>query len=115
MADITLSEARNKLERLQNYVKNVKVEGERIAREGIESVLVVGGGVASGALQAKMPKIPGTQIDSDGAIGFGLSVLAIFGILGKEGGRYASCLGNGLMAANAARETYKLITAPKAA
>lgn len=113
MADITLSEARNKVERLTNTLKNIRAEGARIADEAIQSTLVVGGGVLSGVLQAKMPKIPGTQIDADGAIGLGLGLLALFGVLGKEGGKYAGSLGNGMMAANAARETYKLMTAAK--
>jgi len=69
-----------------------------------EELLTVGGGAAAGVLSVKMPKIPGTQLDSDVAIGTACVLLALMDVADGYDAEL-NAFGSGLLAAAAARET----------
>lgn len=107
---LTVSSAKEKLERLRSQLANMRTEAKHVAQVGTRSVLVVAGGAAAGAIQAKMPFLPGTQVPTAGVVGAGLITLAMSGMLDDQGDN-AAFFGAGLLAAIAARETEKALTA----
>lgn len=111
MADtLTISTAKEKLERLRSQMANMREQAKHATRVGTESLLVVAGGAAAGALQAKLPFLPGTQIPTAAAVGVALVAGAMSGMLDDQADN-AACLGAGMLAALAAKETEKLILA----
>lgn len=96
------------LSRYRNQIQRVKQEAERVADVGVSSVITVAGGAASGVLAAKLPKIPGTEIPSDVAIGAGCILGAMLGVGGKNNDHLAS-FGSGMLAVRAATEAAKMV------
>ncbi len=107
---LTLGTAKEKLERLRTQLSNLRGEAKHVAQVGVRSVLVVAGGAAAGAIQAKMPFLPNTQVPTAGVVGAGLITLAMSGMLDDQGDN-AAFFGAGLLAAIAARETEKALSA----
>lgn len=91
LSGLTLSEAKAKLERMASHVKNVKVEGQKIAERGmIATANYVGAGIA-GAMAGKWGEgperevfIPNTEIPVDGLIGFLGTLAGVAGLAGDE-------------------------------
>jgi len=104
LAELPKNELVQKLNRLQSSVKAARVHGQRVAKLGADSLLTVGGGAAAGVLSVKMPKIPGTQLDSDVAIGTACVLLALMDVADGYDAEL-NAFGSGLLAAAAARET----------
>jgi hypothetical protein len=94
----------HKFQRLQNTVKAARVQGQRVAKLGADSLLTVAGGATAGVLSIKMPKFPGTQIDADVAIGSACVLAALFDVADGYDAEL-NAFGSGLLAAAAARET----------
>jgi hypothetical protein len=107
---LTLHSAKEKLQRLRSQLSNVKESAQAVARLGTDSLVVVAGGAAAGALAAKMPLIPNTQIPTVGAVGSAIVALAMSGVMDDQADR-AALFGAGMLAAMAARETEKILTA----
>lgn len=107
---LTLHAARERLQRLRSQLANVKESAQAVTRLGTDSLVVVAGGAAAGALAAKMPLLPGTQIPTAGAVGAGIIALAMSGVMEDQADR-AALFGAGILAAMAARETEKILTA----
>ena len=105
-----MSTTMEKVTRLRTQLANVKEEAKHVARLGIASTVVIGGGAAAGLCGAKMPFLPKTAVPTAGALGSGLIVLAMSGVLEKEADNVA-LFGAGMVAAVVARETEKLLTA----
>lgn len=111
MADnLTLSGAKERLDRLRSQMANMREQAKHATRVGTESLIVVAGGAAAGALQTKMPYLPGTQIPTAAAVGVGLITMAMSGMLDEQADA-AAFLGAGMLAALAAQETQKLLLA----
>lgn len=111
MADnLTISSAKEKLERLRSQMANMREQAKHATRVGTESLLVVAGGAAAGALEAKLPFLPGTQIPTAAAVGVALVAGAMSGMLDDQADN-AAMLGAGMLAALAAKETNKLVAA----
>ncbi len=111
MADsLTLTGAKERLERLRSQMQNMREQAKHATRVGTESLIVVAGGAACGAIQNKLPFLPGTQIPTAAAIGVGLITMAMSGLLDDQGDN-AAFLGAGMLAALAAKETEKLLAA----
>lgn len=106
-ANITLTEAKGRLERLRSQLANVREQAKHATRIGTESLVVVAGGAACGVIQAKMPFLPGTQIPTAGAVGVGLLTLAMSGMLDDQADN-AAFFAAGLLAPLAAKEAEKL-------
>ena len=97
----SITQLRDELSRWKKRVSNIKAEGQRFAQLGANSVLMAGGGAASGVLRAKMPKIPGTELPSDGVVGAVLIGLAVADVAGEYSDEVAS-FGGGMVAARVA-------------
>lgn len=111
MADsLTLTGAKERLERLRSQLSNMRDQAKHATRVGSESLIVIAGGAAAGALQNKMPFLPGTQIPTAAAVGVGFIVAGMSGWLEDQGDN-AAFLGAGMLAALAAKETDKLLSA----
>lgn len=110
MANITVSKEQlaQRLDRAKAMLKSAKMEGQRMAELGAHAALTAGGGIASGIVSVKMPKLPGTDIDTDLAIGGGLCALALLDV-GGDWSDELNAFGAGMLAAGAARETQKAL------
>jgi hypothetical protein len=105
-----MSTALEKVNRLKAQLQNIKEEAKQAAKIGVSSTLVVGGGAAAGLLAAKMPYLPRTTVPTAGAVGSGLILLAMSGVLDEHADN-AAMVGAGMLAAVAARESEKLFKA----
>lgn len=106
----SLSQAREALERYKSRLANLREEAKHATRTGVQSLVIVGGGAAAGALAAKMPYLPGTQVPTAAALGAGLVTAAMTGMLEDQSDNIAF-FGAGMLAAIAARETEKMLAA----
>lgn len=111
LATAPKSEIVNRLSRLQSSLAKTREKAAEAAQTAVDATLTVAGGAASGLLRVKMPKIPGTNLDSDGAIGAALTVASVLGMFGKDLDRYANCIGTGLLAASTSREIETMLRA----
>lgn len=107
LAELTKAEAIQSLQALKNRFAHLKEDAQRIAKLGTSSALTVAGGAAAGVLQVKLPKVPGTEIQTDLALGAGLVGAALMGWAGAYA-EQATSLGSGLLAVAASREVAKL-------
>lgn len=107
LAQMTKDEALSSLRALQNRFAHLKEDAQRIAKLGTGAALTVAGGAAAGVLAVKMPRVPGTEIQSDLALGSGLVGAALMGWAGAYA-EQATSLGAGLLAVAASREVAKL-------
>lgn len=108
LAEMPKAEIVTKLQRIEAAAKNLRAKTKHATRLGSHALLGVVGGAASGAIYFKMAKIPGTQIDSDLAIGT-LLVLAALADMADGYDDELAALGAGMLAGAAARETTMLL------
>jgi hypothetical protein len=108
---LTLSAARDKLTRARNALASVREEAKHVAKVGTSSLVVVGGGVAAGAISAKMPTLPGfSNVPTAAVAGSFLVALGMSNMLDEHSDN-AALFGAGILAAIAARETEKALGA----
>lgn len=110
MNPITKEQAVKSLERAKATLKSLREEGQRVAKLGVHAGLTVVGGVGAGVLAVKMPKVPGTDIDSDLALGGLLCAVALADVAGDWSDEL-NAMGAGMLAAGVARETQKALIA----
>jgi hypothetical protein len=106
---MTKAEAVQALQSLKSRFAHLKEDAKRIAQLGTASALTVAGGAAAGVLAVKMPKLPGTEIQSDVALGSACVGVALMGWGDKYAEQLCS-LGAGMLAVVAARETQKALS-----
>jgi hypothetical protein len=73
-----------RIEALTTRIKNMKERAQKGARIGTQSMLVSGGGLLGGFIDAKLQKIPNTNLDTAGVAGAMGVVLAMSGFLGEH-------------------------------
>lgn len=73
-----------KIERLTSQLKNIKQHAAAGARIGMHSMLTVAGGGAAGILDAKLSKVPNTNLDLAGLIGSGGVIAAVTGFFDQH-------------------------------
>ena len=73
-----------RLQSMHNRIQRVRAEAEGTTERMVLGAVGLAGAGASGVLQAKLAKVPGTEIRSDAALG-GLAIIG--GILGLAGKR----------------------------
>lgn len=105
-----ISQARSAVERLKSRLANMREEAKAAAKTGTTSLIVIGGGAAAGAVQAKMPTLPGSTVPTAAALGSLLVAAAMTGMLEEQADSVAA-FGAGMLAAMAARETEKMLKA----
>jgi hypothetical protein len=107
---MSTSLTRASYDRLKARLANVKNEAKHATKVGVTSLVVVGGGAAAGAISAKMPFLPGTNVPTAAAVGSAMIAAAMTGMLEDQSDNVAS-LGAGMLAAVAARETERMLKA----
>jgi len=110
MQTLSISKMKHQLERAKNAVSNMREDAERAVEMGTNTLLTTAGGAVGGVLAAKMPVIPGTEINSCLAIGTITAGLALVGAGGKMGNQL-NALGSGLLAVEAYEATKKALSA----
>jgi hypothetical protein len=105
----SITEAREKLSRFRSQLANMREEAKHVAKVGTSAVLTITGGGLAGAIQSKMPYLPGTQVPTAAALGFGLIALAMSGMLDDQADAAAD-VGAGMLAALAAREAERIVS-----
>lgn len=94
-----------RIEALTSRIKNMKQRAEKGAAIGTRAVLTAGGGLIGGAIDAKLPKIPNTNLDT-AAVGGGLGVLAAMsGFFGDEHSNHVGAISAGVLAYALGRES----------
>ena len=96
------------VQRLHGQLDRVKNDAKRVTEVGVATVVTVAGGAAAGALAAKLPYVPTTQVPSDVALGTGCVLLSMMGAGGKNNDHLAD-FGAGVLAVRAAKETEKAL------
>jgi len=113
MSNLALSETSKadlmtKLERARSAIKAHKQDAVRVARLGLGITLAAAGGVASGMLAVKHPKLFGSEVDTDAA-----AVLLLTGLVAAEAfdgaDEYVASFAMGMAGAVAARETQQFM------
>lgn len=107
---MSTSLTRASYDRLKARLANVKNEAKHATKVGVTSLVVVGGGAVAGAISAKMPFLPGTNVPTAAAVGSALVAAAMTGMLEDQSDNAAG-LGAGMLAAVAARETERMLKA----
>lgn len=108
LSETSKTELAHKLERAKATLKSMRSHGQRVAKLGTDALLTAAGGAAAGALMVKMPKLPGTQVDSDLAIGTICCLLA-FADVADGMNAELNALGGGMVAVAVAREVQKML------
>lgn len=93
-----------KIERLTTQVKNLKLAGAKAARVGSLSVLTTAGGGFAGFVDAKISKIPNTNLDTAGIAGAVGVVLAVSDVFDNYSENVAA-MAAGMLAYVGGRET----------
>lgn len=99
---------KEKFHRAKNQIQNMREEVERGVEMMTDSVVTATGGAVNAVLESKMPKLPGTEIDSGLALGALACGLASFGGAGDYS-RQLNCLGSGILAVEAYKQTQKML------
>lgn len=95
--------------RLENRLKAVRAEGVKVAKRGIDATATVAGGAVAGLAEAYMPMIPGTQIETDLAVGGALTAVGVFGLIGGDVDDAITDFGAGMLAVATARGLKKAL------
>ncbi len=93
-----------RIEALTSRIKNMKVRAEKGARIGTQSMLTSGGGLLGGLSDAKMQKIPNTNLDTAGVVGAIGVVAAMSGFFAEHSDSVGSAC-SGTLAYVLGRET----------
>lgn len=96
-----------KYERAKAQIDRYRAKTEHVADVTLGGVVTVGGGFAAGVLDAKVGKVPNTNLDAAALVGIGGAAVALTGFAGKHSdhvGRFAF----GTLAYLAGREGFKL-------
>lgn len=80
----SLSEAKNKLAAYGSRLKSMSAKAEESAERVTHLAVGVLAAGTSGALRAKVPTIPGTEIPTDAAAGLACAGGAVLGLFGKR-------------------------------
>ena len=104
LATYSKGELVDMLESAKRRAKSLAEKGKRAMQVTTTTGFTVLGGAASGALMAKQPKVPGTQLDSTLVVGglfVGLGVSDVMGEFSDE----TAAFGAGVLAGEAAVRT----------
>jgi hypothetical protein len=100
MADSKIEKLNTQLHRAKQALSNVKEQAEHAVSLGMDALLTSTGGAAAAVLDEKMPKVPGTEVDSKLALGSALCAMALFDVAGEYSAQL-NALGAGMLAVSA--------------
>lgn len=102
---LTVTEAREKLNRLTKRFKDSVEAAKKPVRTGVMATATIAGGGTAGIVRAIMPNIPGTDFPLDGALGSLLTTagLIMVGAGEEDFGDGLAAYGSGMAAPAAAR------------
>ena len=109
---LTLTEAREKLNRMSKRFKDGVEAAKKPLRTGLMSSATIAGGGTAGIVRAVMPNIPGTDYPLDGALGTIITAVGLMMVGGGEEdfGDGLAAYGEGMAAPSAARFTETAMT-----
>ncbi len=99
---------KEKFQRARSQIQNMREDVERGVEMATDSVITVAGGAAAGVLEKKLPKLPGTDIDSKLGLGTLMVGAAALGMAGDYS-RQLNSFGSGLLAVAAAEQVAKMV------
>ena len=111
-ADSLVLELGTKLENMKKRAAVVREKAEKVTGRGVLALSGAAGAAAAGVLQAELgdePKLPGTDVEADLAIGGVLVALGTIGMAGEKWSDELVAFGVGMMSPGIARQTAKLI------
>jgi hypothetical protein len=92
-----------RIEALTTRIKNIKAASAKGAAIGASSMLTASGGLLGGVIDAKMSKIPNTNLDTAGVLGAVGVVAAMSGYFGAQSDAVGNA-GSGMLAYILGRE-----------
>lgn len=107
-SETKLEQVKNQLARAKAALGNIKEHAEHASQLGMTAILTSVGGAGAAVLDVKMPKVPGTDIDSKLAVGSALCALALFDVAGDMSEQINS-VGAGMLAVAAHEATKKAL------
>lgn len=111
-ADSLVLELGTKLENMKKRAAVVREKAEKVTGRGVLALSGAAGAAAAGVMQAELgeePKIPGTDIEADLAVGGILVALGTIGMAGDKWSDELVAFGSGMMAPGIARQVKQLI------
>lgn len=112
-ADSLVLELGSKLESMKKRAVAVREKAEKVTGRGVLALSGLAGAAASGVLQAELgdePKLPGTDIDADMALGGACIALGTIGLAGEKWSDELVAFGVGLMSPAVARQAKSLMS-----
>lgn len=112
-ADSLVLELGSKLDNMKKRAALVKEKAEKVTGRGVLALSGLAGAAASGILQAEFgdePKLPGTDIDADMALGGVCVALGTIGLAGEKWSDELVSFGVGVMAPAVARQAKALMS-----
>jgi len=113
-ADSLVLELGNKLDSMKKRATAVKEKAERVTGRAVLGLSGAAGAVAAGVMASELgdePKLPGTDVDADVAIGGVIVALGAVGLAGDKWSDELVAFGVGMMAPGIARQTKKMMAA----
>lgn len=95
-----------RIEALTSRLKNVREKSKQGVKIGTSAAITVTGGGAAGALEAKMPTLPNTNVSTAGALGAAGVFAAMSGFLDEHSDHLGNFAG-GMLAFVVGKETEK--------
>lgn len=114
-ADSLVLELGTKLESMKKRAAIVKEKAEKVTGRGVLALSGAAGAAVAGVMAAELgdePKLPGTEVEADLAIGGVLVALGTIGIAGDKWSDELVAFGTGMMAPAIARGTKAMMQKP---
>lgn len=109
-SETKLEQVKTQLQRAKHALANVREQAEHAVSLGTTALLTSAGGAGAAVLDVKMPKIPGTEVDSKLAVGSAFCAMALFD-MGGEYSEQLNAIGSGMLAVSAYDAAKKALNA----
>lgn len=112
-SDSLVVELGQKLDSMKKRALAARETAEAVTGRGMLALAGAAGAVAAGVLQSELgdtPKLPGTDVEADLALGGLATVAGAIGIAGKKWSEELVVFGVGLMAPGIARQTKQMMS-----
>lgn len=108
LSQVSKTELQEKLSRAMTRARSIAQKGQRAMQVTTTTGFTVLGGATAGTLMVKMPKLPGTQVDSHLVLGALLVGVGVSDVMGQWSDETAA-LGAGMLAADVAQRVARAL------